>query len=285
MDLKGFRVVVSAENNAYMAWQSQLFHYSCVTRLGQTPLVVVHGPAEAPLSKGFGSILRAGGLVRRAPCYRTTAAGAEYPPRNAPATLLHAAEMNYFGDEFFVLCDPDMLFVRPPVFARTLAADRFPSSMLDFGHRDVRAAARRYGVAHEELDGRDFSCGVPHVVPAADAARLGAAWLEAVDAFRSRLWEVSMYAFGFAVVRLGMGLEVTRLACFNYYSHDPLPPEASVIHYFAGDRHWSKRRFWSDADAPRVWDETRGAPEGTILGEMLSQLRGARSYYSADDIW
>lgn len=279
----GHRVVVSAENNAYMAWQCQLLHYSCVTRLGQVPLVVVHGSRREPLSAGFRAITRAGGLVRRAPSYRMTASGADYPPRNTPGTLLHAAAMNYFGDEFFVLCDPDMVFVREPAWAKGLSADHY-TLKLDFGHRDVLAAARRVGVAADRLERPELRGGVPHVVPAADAARLATAWLEAVDAFRSRLWEVSMYAFGLASLKLGMRPRRTRLACFNWDSRHPLPPEASVIHYCLGDRFWSKRHYWADADAPRVWDAPR-APEGTVLGEILSQLRAAREFYSAADIW
>jgi hypothetical protein len=281
----GHRVLISAENNAYMAWQCQLLHYSCVTRLGRTPLIVVHGPPDAPLSPGFRAIIRAGGLVRRAPDYGVTAAGAEYPPRNTPATLLHAAEMNYFDDEFFVLCDPDIIFVREPAFAETLAADHYPLA-LDFGHRDVRAAARRYGVSPDALSRPKLLCGVPHVIPAADAARLAAAWIEAVDSFgRSRLWEISMYAFGFAVLKLGMGLRLTRLSCFNNRSRDPLPPGASVIHYCLGDRLWTKRRYWAEADAPHVWETAAAAPGGTVLGEILSQLRAARNFYSVTDIW
>jgi hypothetical protein len=278
------RILVSAENNAYMAWQCQLLHYSCVTRLGQVPLIVVHGSARSPLALGFNRIISAGGLVRRAPSYRINESGAEYPPRNTPGTLLHASAMNYFGDDFFVLCDPDMIFVNKPDFANALSADGYPL-VLNFDHRDVRVAARRYGVPLDTLESTKLQCGVPHVVPVADAASLAVAWLEAIDAFKSRLWEVSMYAFVMAVAKLGMDFRLTQLAFYNQHSHDRLPPDAAIIHYCCGDRIWTKRQYWADADATRVWDAPLSSQDGTVVNEILSQIRAAESFYTSYRMW
>ena len=36
------RIVVSAENTAYSGWQAKLFYYSCITRAGHRPTIVVH---------------------------------------------------------------------------------------------------------------------------------------------------------------------------------------------------------------------------------------------------
>lgn len=278
------RILVSAENNAYMAWQCQLLHYSCVTRLAHTPLIIVHGSGRVPLSEGFRSIARAGGIVRRAPSYRLTAHGAEYPPRNTAGTLLHAAEMNYFDDEFFVLCDPDMIFVREPDFATVLAADHYPL-YLDFGRRDVRAATRRFSVAPEALTKPELYCGVPYVVPVANSMQLAIAWLQAVDMFRSRRWEAIMYAFGLAMIKLGLENKLTHLSCVYETSRDLLTPNAAIIHYCRGDRFWSKRHYWSDMEIPHVWEAAVAASDGTVLGEILSQLRAAKNFYYAQDIW
>lgn len=35
-----YHVVVSAENSPYMAWQCKLFHFSCVSRLHRTPVLI-----------------------------------------------------------------------------------------------------------------------------------------------------------------------------------------------------------------------------------------------------
>jgi len=278
------RVLVSAENNAYMAWQCQLIHYSCLSRLGQIPLIVVHGSQEFALSPGFGQIISAGGLVRRAPSYRVTASGHEYPPRNTPGTLLYAAGMNYSADDCFILCDPDMLFVRQPEFGRRLSADEFRRG-LDFKHRDVRHAARKFGVALDTLDNSKLHCGVPHVIPVRDAARLATMWLEAIDAFKLGLWEHSMYGFVMAVAKLGMDFDLTQLSVLNAHSRDPLPSYAAMIHYCCGDRIWTKRRYWKTESAPRVWDAKPFAHDGTVASEIISQIRAAKSFYSSSHIW
>src|ERR1700759_1432689 len=107
--MKPYRIVVSAENTPYMAWQCKLFHYSCLTRLGAVPTFVVHA-LGGDWCEDFRDIVCAGGHVRSAPNYRTVADGWDYPPRNAPGTLLHAEAFCDEGEEFVVLCDPDMLF-------------------------------------------------------------------------------------------------------------------------------------------------------------------------------
>jgi len=285
MDLNSaHRILISAENNAYMAWQCQLLHYSSVSRLGKVPLIVVHGSTDAPLSPGFLEIINAGGLVRRAPSYRTDAHGKEYPPRNTPGTLLHAAQMNYFGDRYFVLCDPDMLFVKNTDFGKGLSGDQYPR-LLDFAHREVRGAAHRFGVALDAFDNPNFQCGVPHVIPIEDAERLAREWLAAIDSFKSTIWERSMHSFGFAVTKLGIDLKFTKLTFYNERSHDQLPRDAAMIHYCVGDRAWSKRRFWADADVARVWQARALSQDGTVLSEILSQIRAAKDFYSSSNIW
>ena len=60
-----YRVVVSAEASSYMAWQAKLAHFSCLTRLGQAPLVVVHERDGAALPD-LADIVRTGGDVLHA---------------------------------------------------------------------------------------------------------------------------------------------------------------------------------------------------------------------------
>ncbi len=80
-------IVVSAENNPYLAWQCKLFHYSCVSRLEQTPLFVVH-ERDKDWRTEFKEIVNIGGKVRAAPSYR---ASNGYSPRNTAGSLLQAA--------------------------------------------------------------------------------------------------------------------------------------------------------------------------------------------------
>lgn len=163
------RIVVSSENNPYAAWQTKLFHYSCVTRLGQLPIVIVHDSGR-PWRSDFHDLVRAGAIVRSAPSYRASVHD-DYPPRNTAGTLLHAADLCGRADEFIVLCDPDMIFARRPHFAASLSGDHYPY-MMDYDGEEVRAAAAGLGVTPEALDAQkeELCCGVPYVIPVADAA-------------------------------------------------------------------------------------------------------------------
>jgi hypothetical protein len=173
-------IVVSAENNPYLAWQCKLFHFSCLTRVKQTPLFVVH-ERERDWLPDFKDIVNRGGKVRSAPTYRSAAAP-NYSPRNTAGTLLQAAMIGYHRDDFIVLFDPDMIFLRKPTFLKRLAAEHY--SFLDL-RPEVRDAAAKLGINSQVLNRRrkEISCGVPYVVPVAAARELAEAWLEAIDSF------------------------------------------------------------------------------------------------------
>lgn len=271
-------IVVSAENNAYLAWQCKLFHYSCVSRLGQCPVFLVH-QRDPNWRSDFVEIAEAGGMVRSVPSYRTTGAGDDYSPRNTAGTLLHASMIGYSRSDLIVLCDPDMIFVRKPSFPRRLSAEYY--SYLNYDQKDVRAAARRLEIRAELFDQRkgEVLCGVPHVIPVACARSLAEAWLEAIDAFTPGLWEISMYAFGLAVIKLGLKLELTNLVATNY-THDSQLGRANVVHYCYGNDRWSKRKYFSSRLSKKVWDAPVRASGGTVLSEIVSQIREARSFYS-----
>lgn len=272
-----YRVVVSAENNPYMAWQCKLFHFSCVTRLGQLPLFVVH-ETDAPLHPDFLEIVQAGGSLRRAPGYRMTARGDLYPPRNTVGTLLHAAEWCGPGDDFIVLCDPDLVFVGETRFPAALAGEFYP--YMNFDADRVGQARRALGIPRAEVELRKerLCCGVPYVIPAALARPLAEAWFAALDAFPPRRWEDIMHAFGLAVVRLGLDVELTHTMETNYRPQKQVAG-ARVLHYCYGDDTWDKRHFHSAERARRVWDATPEVEHATILGEIVSQIKEARAFY------
>lgn len=86
-----------------------------------------------------------------------------------------------------------------------------------------------------------------------------------------------MYAFGLTVVKLGLEIEVTRLTDHNYWPEEQV--RAPMIHYAYGDERWNKRRYWTDEGASAVWQPPEDQPRGTILGELLAQIREAREFY------
>src|ERR671932_795753 len=115
-------IVVSAENNSYMAWQSKLFHYSCVSRLKQVPVIVVHDTG-ASLHSDFQEIVKAGGSLLIAESYKLSTRGDSSRPRNTPGTLLRASLRFGSQYEFIVPCDPDIIFTQACQFPETLSGD------------------------------------------------------------------------------------------------------------------------------------------------------------------
>ncbi|MDT5062356.1 MAG: hypothetical protein QOH63_2815 [Acidobacteriota bacterium] len=272
-------IVVSAENNPYMAWQCKLFHFSCVSRLQQTPLIVVHETGAAELHPDFQELVKVGGRAQRAPSYKLTAKGDIYAPRNTPGSLLHAAETYGSECDSLVLCDPDMIFVRPPEFPTTLSGDY--CSYMNYDLDCVEVARQALSISREMIDEQReaLRCGVPYVIPVDEARPLAEAWIEAIDAFPARKWEDVMYAFGLAAVKLGLRVTPTRMSQSNYWP-DAIS-KADVVHYCYGDETWSKRHYFRQEQARNVWQPRVESPAGTVLGEILSQLREAEKFYSS----
>ncbi|MEP6922384.1 MAG: hypothetical protein ABI967_14765 [bacterium] len=270
------RIVVSAENTPYMEWQCKLFYFSCVTRLKRRPLIIVHSSGQ-DWCPGFYDIVRAGGAVYSAPNYRIAESGEDYAARNHPGTLIEASRL--LGDQhvFIVLCDPDLIFTRAVEFPESPAGEY--SAFMDYDSDFVTDPLRRLGISKETLDRqKDFlSCSVPYVVPAGRATELGTTWLHAIDAFLPRRWEDVMYAFGLAVVKLGLKLTITQMADTNYWPDQPV--SAPVIHYAYGDDCWTKRNYYSEEEAGAVWDADQDAVPGSILNEILNQIREAGDFY------
>jgi hypothetical protein len=292
--MSNHRIVVSAENNPYMAWQCKLFYFSCVTRLKQQPIIIVHETGQ-DWHPDFYDLAKAGCAVHSAPNYRTAGNGDDLPGRNCPGSLLKAAEICDGRDEFIVLCDPDMIFVHATDFLTCLSAEF--SSFMDYDRDHVEEARVRFGIQREELDVKKqkLTVAVPYVVPTILASEFGRTWLHAIDAFPSRQWEhkqrfnrpagspvyerrhVMMYAFGLTVVKLALEIEVSHLTDHNYWPDERV--RAPMIHYAYGDERWNKRNYFTDEQAPAVWDPEVKAAEGTIFSELLSQLRQAGEFY------
>src|SRR5205809_7135479 len=115
-----YRIVVSAENSTCLAWQAKMFHFSCVSRLSRSPIVIVHD-CGSKWRRDFQELADAGAIVSRAPSYRMTSNGDDYVCRNIPGSLLHAAELCSARHVLNVLCDVDMISVRQPHIPRCLS--------------------------------------------------------------------------------------------------------------------------------------------------------------------
>lgn len=273
-----FQVVISAEANPYMAWQAKLAHYSCVSRLGQAPIIVVHH-SQAADREDLADIATRGGIVVAAPSYRKTSRGLNYGPRNSAGTLLEAARIVGSTVDYIMLSDPDVVFRRAPTVGPVLSGAA--CGYLDYTEPPVRAAMKRLGIPAFKLSrpsGGRFCCGIPYIIPQQYATPLALAWLEAIDAFVPPRWEDVMYAFGLAALMLELPLRRLRLADTNYVAE--APARAPVVHYCYDNTLWSKRRFYSVPASRRVWTPPDGAKPGSVLAEVLIQLAEARRFYA-----
>jgi len=273
------QIVVSAENNPYIGWQCKLFYYSCVTRLRHQPIIIVHD-SGLDLHPDFHELAKAGCAIHTAPGYRYHGRGDDYACRNTPGTLMHAAELLADQETLIVLCDSDLIFTRPLEFPPTLSCEF--SSFMNYDRDFVSEALLRLGIERSALDReKDSICGcVPHVVPVDVAAELGQTWLTAIDAFEPRHWEDVMYAFGLATVKLGLKVQPTHLVNHNFWPDAPVTE--AIIHYAYGDERWTKRNYFRSDQMHGLWNPTAVAEPGTIMAEILAQIKEARDFYRAD---
>jgi hypothetical protein len=269
------QIVVSAENNSYMSWQCKLFYYSCVSRTNHQPIIIVHA-SGTDWHPDFYDLAKAGCAIYRAPSYRVNGKSDDYSPRNTAGTLLHAAEICAKTNEFIVLCDPDMIFSNALRFPETLSGDF--CSYIDFNRNFIPEAKNRLAIRRElsDTEKEKLRCGVPYVIPTTYARQIGKIWLEAVDAFEPRRWEDIMYAFGLAVIKLGLEVNLTHLVDHNYWPDEKL--RAPMIHYCHGDERWNKRDYLG-GKASNVWNPAVKTTDGTIFAELLRQIREAGEFY------
>jgi hypothetical protein len=270
-----YKVVVSAENSPYIAWQTQLFCFSALTRLGVLPTVVVHRSA-APLLPEFEIIKSWGCPVSEAPLFRNHPKG-EYPPRNELGTLLTVACLPEFKHGHVLFCEPDMLFVSKPTYPAELCAEHY--TYLNYSEKRVADVARKLGLAERINDlNRSSPIGVPYLLPGSELMRLARRWIGVLDSFDELQWIDIMYAFGLALAVEGLTATVTHLMAHN---NDQLKKlDRSIIHYCYGDWRWDKKAF-RDGGSP-LWSTpmpSRKGLSGTVLGEILKQIQQARTYF------
>jgi hypothetical protein len=295
-----YEIVVSAENNPYVAWQAMLFHYSCLKHTGQAPLVVVHGDMKQRLIGGFQTLHRRGGRIQRAPNFRLHR-GLDYAPRNTPGTL-RCVESDA---DYLVLCDPDMIFFGPARFQRhRLAEDQITLDRVNYmvvndeSRSYLSAACKRAGVSLKHLAHNDLGGGVPHIVPVSLQPALSREWLRSLDFFfpvRNAMrvrnssgrsanlsWLSGMWALIMAIYRLGLWPVMTQFALTNFNGdRTPLPPPGGnpfLIHYCYGDSVFNKRAFFGEPEACDLVWQLRPTKE-TLSGRICNEIAEARGFF------
>jgi hypothetical protein len=281
-----YEIVVSAENSAYLLWQCLLFHAACVGVQGVAPCFVVHG--SAPLLAGFQELSRLGARVMSAPNYRA-GARIDYPPRNTPGSLLEVEH----DREWTLLCDPDMVIVRPlPADVAPLCQGR-PLSWESSSYMQVEAlgpwlieACRGRGIDPDRVQRHRHGGGVPHLVHRDLRRRFAATWLAATDTLvdvgvrtSDMHWVASMWGFALATWELDVAVALTSLTQTSHLGSTT--PEAALgahmLHYCYGDETFHKHDHRSAETAPNAWKAR--TTESSVSGWLVRRIVEARAWY------
>lgn len=284
-------VVVSAENNPYLEWQTMVLARSCFVALQTWPTVVVHG--DGALLPGFLLLRRLGADVQQAMNWRYSH-GVDYPPRNTCATLAHVAT----SAEYLFLCDPDIVFLRAPLWPTVMRDDAITMDEASYLRPNpcnapaLMAACRALNVSPTQLADERLAGGVPHLIATASRADLAREWQQCIDWFLARRlclrggsrydpWLTSMWGLVFAVLRLRMGAVRTRFAALNHRGGGDaaVATAREMIHYAYGDQYFDKRQYHgSRARALAVW-RCGWAPQGSMAWQLQERIREAGLFY------
>ena len=290
-----FDIVVSSENNDYLAWQCLVFHHSCVTHLGLVPIFVVHGD-DGPLVAGYRILQEKGGIIQRLPT-RRHAGSVEYPCRNAWASL---SGVKTAADNI-VLCDPDVIFLRRIDFAGIAAGLKGEAVSLD--RVGYMTAGDQNRVMLEEvcktswidtklLDGIKISGGMPYIIPTGLRRRLAREWAVLTDdclmmnlkrhgQMNSEVWISIMWGFVLAALRSDIPMTYTDLCVTNGKTakdQDLSLSDCKIVHYCYGDEVFNKRNYMSEEGSLKtVWKAT--APEGTVNGAVTQAIQEAAGFF------
>ena len=283
-----FDYVIPIENKASMQWQAKLFHWSCMTYMRKTPIIMVMGDESQELLPGLKALVERGGDVRRAPGYVSEFSG--YKARNTAGSLLEVES----DADYIVLCDSDMIFVDSIALdAYELAEDEVSFEWIGFMHLRhesvrpyIRGVCDRAEIPYRDLEKHlnGAAGGVPHIIPAAVRKDLAANWLHCQDLIlphsdadpHSGIATPSMWSLVLATYRLGLRPVLTNFNETNFDGERPLPDHVRMIHYAYGGDVFDKRNLRGRPAASHV-----GKP-GSIDEAVCEQLRSASEWYGED---
>ncbi len=286
-----YDIVLSAENNDFMAWQCLVFHHSCITHVGKAPIVVVHGD-EPELVDGFAWLEQAGGSVQRAPNFR------HYGDiMYAPWNQLKTVELAVSDEPWLVFADTDMVFLDQVDFTPQLAAlgprsvglDRVPFLVVNDTNRTIVAdGCQHAGVALDAIEDRPVTGATPYLIANSARGELCAAWelstkryLEKSFAFHNGydpgVWISSMWGLALAVHALDWDFVLSEQCVHTLQDPEVNPAERPILHYSYGIDHFNKRRFNRRDRYDELWTVV-GKP-GHTSGAVCDAIRAAGAHF------
>lgn len=293
-----YDIVVASDNNDYLAWQCMVFHHSCITHLGQAPIIVVHGE-DGPLVSGYRILQKKGGIIQRLPTYRFAGA-IEYAGRNLWASLKGVKT----SADNIVLCDPDVIFLRHLDFAKIAAGldgeavslERVSYMAVGDHNRPILEEVCRSSWTDKRLlDGITISGGMPYIIPIDLRRRIAREWAALTEdclmtslrhhrQMNSEVWISIMWGFVFAALRNDIPMSLRNMCVTNDKNEMEQVStlrDRHIVHYCYGDDFFDKKLFMKEEDSMRnVWKAR--APEGTINGAVTKAIREAAVFYGLE---
>ena len=287
-----YDIVVSSDNNDYLAWQCMLFHHSCVTHLGKVPIIVVHGD-DRPLVAGYHIMEKKGGIIQRLPSMRSVN-GIDYAARNVCASLKGVKT----SAENILLCDPDFVFLRPIDFSKIAANLNGEAINIeqisymtvgDHNRAILEAVCRKAWISTSKLDDIKISGGTPYLVPTQLRRYLAREWATMTEDYlaasflhhgvnNSEVWISVMWGFILAALRNDIPITLTSMCVSNQAGVTSNINNRQIVHYCYGDDIFDKRRFTNEEAALKTVWKTH-ASEGTVNGAIAKALHEAAQFY------
>jgi hypothetical protein len=293
---QSFDIVVSSDNNDYLAWQCLVFHHSCLAHLGVAPIFVVHGD-DKPLAAAYRILEEKGGLIQRL-AHLGNSGSIEYSGRNVWATVKHVKTTS----ENIVLCDPDMIFLRHIDFAQLAA--RLDGESVSYDAVGYMKVGDHNRVVLEDvckgswintgmLGDIKIGGGVPYIIPVNLRRQIVREWATLTEAcleasFRyhgimnSEVWISVMWGFVLACLRRGIPMTLTNICATNNPKASAgdglILRDRQMVHYCYFDEFFNKKNFINEIDSLKtVWKVE--APGETVNGAVTRAIRDAAAFY------
>lgn len=284
-----FEYVIAVENNAYMAWQAKLFHWSCLEHVRQAPIIMVMGQ-DGDLQDDLRMVNTHRGVIQRTENHRSNGY-APYAARNTPGALLDVRT----DADYIVLCDSDMIFIREPPWSQfEVDDDQISFDAVEYMRCDhssirpyIRDACTRANVPYDTLQEYLGAAGggVPHIVPVAQKQDLAREWLRCLELFlpqhgrdsiADKIWIASMWGLVLAAFRLNLSPVRTHMTETNSQGSRPLKRRWSMIHYLYGNDIFDKRKV-RDRSV-----NTCPGDSGSIDEAICEQVRASTAWYGGE---
>jgi len=287
----GFDIVLSAENNDFMAWQCLVFHHSCITKVGKAPIVVVHGD-EPELVDGFTWLAQAGGRIQRAPNFR------HYGKlMYAPWNQLKTVELVQSDEPWLVFADTDMVFLDEvdfdPLLAdldeRTISLDHIAFLVVHDENRSLVAEGCAHaGIDLSRMESNPVNGATPYLMANSLRNELCAAWepftrhyLEAAyehhGGYDPGVWVSLMWGFALAIHHLDLEFVLSNLCVHTFQDPQIAADERPILHYSYGNDAFNKRRFHTRDRYDELWHVV-GQP-GHTSGAACDAIRAAGTHF------